>query len=86
MAKAGLAGANFHDLRRANATTLVADGVDVKTAQTPLRPSSGTVTPGRPCPSTPEPDRVAADAFGRAYSQTPAQRSRTNRAWGTDTR
>ncbi|HLJ07113.1 MAG TPA: site-specific integrase, partial [Acidimicrobiia bacterium] len=34
--KAGLEGLTFHDLRRANATGLVAEGVDVKTAQARL--------------------------------------------------
>jgi site-specific recombinase XerD len=33
---AGCAAAGFHDLRRLNATTLVVEGVDVKTAQTRL--------------------------------------------------
>jgi integrase len=36
VARAGLEGAGFHDLRRANAMTLVAEGVNVKTAQTRL--------------------------------------------------
>ena len=35
-AAAGCAGAGFHDLRRLNATTLVVEGIDVKTAQTRL--------------------------------------------------
>ena len=41
---AGLDGLTFHDLRRANATGLVAAGVDVKTAQTRLGHSSSRLT------------------------------------------
>jgi integrase len=41
---AGLAGITFHDLRRANATGLVAAGIDVKTAQTRLGHSSSRLT------------------------------------------
>jgi integrase len=33
---AGLDGLNFHDLRRTNATAMVAEDVDVKTAQARL--------------------------------------------------
>jgi len=44
VAAAGLEGLTFHDLRRANATGLVAAGVDVKTAQTRLGHSSSRLT------------------------------------------
>lgn len=40
-----MAGAGFDDLRRANATTLVAEGVDVKTAQTRLGHADPRTTP-----------------------------------------
>ena len=40
----GLTGLRFHDLRHANATGLVADGVDVKTAQTRLGHSDPRLT------------------------------------------
>ena len=36
MKAAGLDGLNFHDFRRTNATAMVAEGVDVKTAQSDL--------------------------------------------------
>jgi integrase len=42
--RAGLHGLRFHDLRRANATALVLDGVDVKTAQTRLGHSDPRLT------------------------------------------
>jgi integrase len=41
---AGCAGAGFHDLRRLNATTLVVEGIDVKTAQTRLGHADPRVT------------------------------------------
>ena len=41
VASVGLRGVGFHDLRRANATAMVLDGVDMKTAQT----RSATETP-----------------------------------------
>jgi len=43
-AAAGVPGAGFHDLRRANATALVAAGVDSKTAQTRLGHSDPRLT------------------------------------------
>ena len=41
---AGIKGLQFHDLRRANATGLVAEGVDVKTAQSRLGHSDPRLT------------------------------------------
>ncbi|MCA1844063.1 MAG: tyrosine-type recombinase/integrase, partial [Actinobacteria bacterium] len=43
-AKGGLEGVTFHDLRRANATGLVAEGVDVGTAQARLGHSDPRLT------------------------------------------
>ncbi|MDA8063828.1 MAG: tyrosine-type recombinase/integrase [Actinomycetota bacterium] len=43
-AAAGVPGAGFHDLRRANATALVAAGVDIKTAQSRLGHSDPRLT------------------------------------------
>ena len=40
--RAGLAGVGFHDLRRQNASTMIANKVDIKTAQTRF----GHATPG----------------------------------------
>jgi integrase len=42
--KAGFPGLTFHDLRRLAATTLLAEGVDVKTAQTRLGHASPQIT------------------------------------------
>lgn len=41
---AGLDGLSFHDLRRTNATAMVAEGVDVKTAQARLGHSDPRLT------------------------------------------
>jgi len=41
---AGLDGLNFHDLHRTNATAMVAEGVDVKTAQARLGHSDPRLT------------------------------------------
>lgn len=56
-------------------------------------PVSGTPTPGRPWTTLsvyaragPKADKVAADAFGRTFFQTRAQRSRMERARDDDTR
>ena len=42
--RAGLGGVTFHDLRRTNATGMVLDGVDLKTAQTRLGHSDPRLT------------------------------------------
>jgi integrase len=78
VAKAGLQETGFHDLRRANASTLVAEGVDVKTAQTRLGHSDPRLTLAIYAQAVPEADRAAATALGRKFFQ----RSRTNRARG----
>lgn len=64
---AGLEGLTFHDLRRANATGLVAAGVDVKTAQTRLGHSSSRLTLELYAQSVARLDREAADALGNAF-------------------
>jgi Phage integrase family len=61
--KAGLDGAGFHDLRRANATILVAEGIDVKTAQTRLGHA--------------DPTKMAPDLVGKAGFEPAASASRT---------
>jgi integrase len=76
IAKARLVGAGFHDLRRANATTLVAQGVDIKTAQTRLGHSDPRTTLTVYAQTVPEADRAAAKALGRTFFP----RSRTDRA------
>lgn len=64
---AGLDGITFHDLRRANATGLVAAGVDVKTAQTRLGHSSSRLTLDLYAQVVASRDRDAADALGEAF-------------------
>jgi integrase len=59
--KAGVPGRVFHDLRRVNATALVAEGVDVKTAQTRLGHSDPRLTLAIYAQATSEADRAAAD-------------------------
>jgi integrase len=65
--RAGLEGLTFHDLRRANATALVLDGVDLKTAQTRLGHSDPRLTLAVYAQATSEADRAAADALGRRF-------------------
>lgn len=66
-ANAGLTGVGFHDLRRANATAMVLDGVDVKTAQTRLGHSDPRLTLAIYAQATNEGDRLAADRLGRRF-------------------
>jgi integrase len=65
--RAGLDGLTFHDLRRANATALVLDRVDLKTAQTRLGHSDPRLTLAVYAQATTEADRNAADALGRRF-------------------
>lgn len=58
---AGIPGLGFHDLRRANATAMVRDNVDVKTAQTRLGHSDPRLTLAIYAQATPEGDQEAAD-------------------------
>lgn len=61
---AGLDGLNFHDLRRTNATAMVAEGVDVKTAQARLGHSDPRLTLAIYAQATTEGDRSAASKLG----------------------
>ena len=61
VAAAGCAGAGFHDLRRLNATTLVVEGIDVKTAQTRLGHAEPTTTLAIYASAPASIDRAAAD-------------------------
>jgi integrase len=56
----GLDGLGFHDLRRLNATVLVAEGVDVKTAQSRLGHSDPRLTLAVYAQATDDADRAAA--------------------------
>lgn len=77
---AGLSGLTFHDLRRANATGLVAEGVDLKTAQTRLGHADPRLTLAIYAQATTEADRSAADRVGARFlapgqqAARPAQR------------
>jgi integrase len=64
---ADLEGLTFHDLRRANATGLVAAGVDVKTAQNRLGHSSSRLTLDLYAQAVAARDRDAADALGATF-------------------
>ncbi|MHB8669162.1 MAG: tyrosine-type recombinase/integrase [Acidimicrobiales bacterium] len=84
--KAGLAGLAFHDLRRVNATVLVAGGVNLKTAQTRLGHSDPRLTLAVYAQATGERDRSAANLLGDRLMPPPAanvrRRSRAKRAQG----
>ena len=64
---AGLPGLTFHDLRRANATGLVAEGIDVKTAQTRLGHADPRLTLAIYAQASGEADRAAADRIGARF-------------------
>jgi len=61
---ADLTGVGFHDLRRTNATAMVLDGVDVKTAQARLGHSDPRLTLAIYAQATGEGDRSAAEKLG----------------------
>jgi integrase len=63
----GLDGLVFHDLRRANATGLVAEGVDVKTAQARLGQSDPRMTLAIYAQATSDADRAAADRLAARF-------------------
>ena len=64
-AEAALDNLTFHDLRRLAATTLVAEGIDVKTTQTRLGHSSPQITLGLYAQVTGTGDRKAAQRVGQ---------------------
>jgi hypothetical protein len=64
---AGLDGLGFHDRRRANATAMVLDKVDVKTAQTRLGHSDPRLTLAIYAQATQEGDEQAADKLGERF-------------------
>lgn len=68
---AGVEGLTFHDLRRANATALVAEGVDIKTAQTRLGHADPRTTLGIYARATKEGDRKAAEAVAKRLMASP---------------
>lgn len=60
-------GLSFHDLRRANATGLVAEGVDVKTAQTMLGHSEARLTLDVYAQAVVKLGEAAAEAMGARF-------------------
>ena len=70
-AAAGLSGLTFHDLRRANATALVLDNVDLKTAQTRLGHSDPRLTLAVYAQASTAADRAAADSLGEHFFGVP---------------
>lgn len=68
---AGVEGLGFHDLRRANATALVREGVDVKTAQARLGHSDPRLTLAVYAQAVGEADRSAADKLGEVFLPGP---------------
>lgn len=67
----GLDGLNFHDLRRTNATAMVVEGVDVKTAQARLGHSDPRLTLAIYAQATTEGDRAAARKLGARLMGSP---------------
>lgn len=70
---AGCSRAGFHDLRRANATGMVAELVDVKTAQQRLGHSDVRMTLGLYAQAVAEADRRASDALAARFFGLPAR-------------
>jgi integrase len=75
----GLEGLTFHDLRRANATALVAEHVDIKTAQVRLGHADPRTTLGIYARATGEGDRRAAEAVAKRLT-APQPADKTNQA------
>jgi integrase len=67
VAAAGFPGLGFHDLRRTNATTMVSENVDIKTAQTRLGHSDPRLTLAIYAQATTEADRAAARKLGDRF-------------------
>lgn len=78
--KAGLCGTGFHDLRRTNASIMVAEGVDLKTAQRRLGHSDARLTLELYAQATSAADRTASDALGRRFSKVFEVGARDGRA------
>ena len=66
-ARAGCEGAGFHDLRRTNATVMIAEGVDVKTAQQRLGHSDVRMTLGLYARVMEQADRDASEALAARF-------------------
>ncbi len=69
-------GLTFHDLRRANATGMVVEGVDLKTAQTRLGHSDPRLTLAIYAQATSEADQEAARRLGARFMPSRDQLAR----------
>ncbi len=69
--RAGLEGLRFHDLRRANATAMVAEHVDLKTAQVRLGHSDPRLTLAVYAQASSEAERDASDRLGGRFFDRP---------------
>jgi integrase len=72
---AGCDGAGFHDLRRANATHMLANGVDVRTAQARLGHADPRLTLAIYAQAVEEADRRAAETIGAVFLGSPRRNS-----------
>ncbi len=70
-AETGMEWVQFHDLRRANATGLVVEGVDIKTAQKRLGHADPRITLGIYAQAITEADRSAAERLGHRFLPRP---------------
>jgi integrase len=80
IASTGHAGAGFHDLRRTNATVLVMEKVDMKTAQVRLGHSDARLTLALYAQAVEAADRQAAETLGRQFFGLTKTNARDGRA------
>ena len=73
-------GLGFHDLRRANATGLVAEGVDIKTAQALLGHSNAQLTLGLYAQAVVSLGAAAAESMAARFQVPGAKQPRDGRA------
>lgn len=66
--KSGFPHLKFHELRHAQASQLIANGVDIKTVQGRLGHASATLTMNQHAHALPENDRKAAELIGTLFS------------------
>lgn len=67
----GFSGVKFHELRHTQATHMLANGIDVKTAQARLGHSSASTTLDMYAHALPENDRKAAELIGDLFNSKP---------------
>jgi hypothetical protein len=79
-------GLGFHDLRRGNATALVAEGVDLKTAQARLGNSNPRLTLGLYAPATELLIGRRPTAWGLGSSASRTRRAARHAGWTRDDR